>query len=246
MWISDVHLGTKGCQAKQLQLFLKYYSCNYLYLVGDIVDFWAMKRGSKWSNDHNAVVQQIIKMSRHNTKVVYIPGNHDEAFREYAGMNIGNIQLELNFIHTTQTGVKIFIIHGDEFDVVTRYYKWVAILGDIGYNILLYINTMLNYLRGMIGMGYWSLSAFVKRNVKQAVNFIGSFEKNVAKQAKKYEVDAVLCGHIHHAEIKNIEGVLYLNCGDWVESLTAIVEEADGQLRIINWTEEKAKQNSSQ
>lgn len=238
IWISDVHLGSKGCQAKQLQSFLKSHTCDYLFLVGDIVDFWAMKRGSKWTNEHNAVVQQIIKMSRHNTNVIYIPGNHDDAFREYVGMNVGNINLHRDYIHTTREGLKILIVHGDEFDVVTRYYKWVAILGDIGYNVLLHTNTIFNQIRKVLGLKYWSLSAFIKRNVKQAVSFIGQFEDSVTKHAKKLEVDAILCGHIHHAEIRDIDGITYLNSGDWVESLTAIVEEVDGQLKIIYWNDE--------
>lgn len=241
VWISDVHLGTLGCQAKRLQKFLKSITCENLFLVGDIVDFWALKRGSKWTSDHNAVVQQIIKMSRKGTKVIYIPGNHDEAFREYIGVNAGNIELHHQYVYTTNNNIKMLIVHGDEFDVVTRYYKFIAIIGDIGYHILLHTNTWFNKFRSLFGLNYWSLSAYIKRNVKQAVNFIGNFEQNVVKHAKEQNVNAVLCGHIHHAEIKNIDDILYLNCGDWVESLTAIGELPDGTLTIIYWNDEEEK-----
>lgn len=235
--ISDLHLGSKGCQAKHLLKFLKTFTCDYLFLVGDIIDLWAIKRGAKWTNHHNAVVQQILKMSRHGTKVIYIPGNHDDPFREYVGMNIGNIQIHQDYIHTTREGLKIYMVHGDEFDIVTRYHKWIAVLGDVGYEFLLSMNTVLNGIRSRLGFKYWSLSAYVKQNVKNAVNFIGDYEHNVVKQASRKEVGAVLCGHIHHAEIKHIDGILYMNTGDWVESLTAIGETIDVQLLIICWSD---------
>ncbi len=237
VWISDIHLGTKGCKAKHLLKFLKSFTCDYLFLVGDIIDLWAMKRGSKWTNHHNAVVQQILKISRHNTKVIYIPGNHDNAFREYVGMHIGNIQIHHDYIHTTTSGLKIYVTHGDEFDIITRYHKWIAVLGDIGYEFLLSVNTIFNNIRDRCGLGYWSLSAYIKQNVKNAVNFIGDYEQSVVNHAKHKEVDAVLCGHIHHAEFKQIDDIFYINTGDWVESLTAVVEEIDGKLTIINWVD---------
>ena len=235
IWISDTHLGSKGCQTKHLLKFLKTYTCDYLFLVGDIIDFWALKRGSKWTNAHNAIVQQIIKMSRHGTKVIYVPGNHDEPIRDYTNIDIGNIEIHRDYIHVTNEGTKIYVVHGDEFDIVTRYHKWVAVLGDIGYETLLSLNTVFNYVRSKLGLKYWSLSAYVKQNVKQAVNFVGDYENSVVKQAHHKETDAVLCGHIHQAEMKTIDGVLYINTGDWVESLTAVVETTDGQLKIVHW-----------
>lgn len=237
IWISDIHLGTKGCQSDKLHNFLKSTESDTLFLVGDIIDFWAMKRGSKWTADHNLIVQKVLKKARHNTRVVYIPGNHDEALREYCGMSFGGIELHHEFIHTTADGKKILCVHGDDFDIITRYHKWVAILGDIGYTVLLVANHKFNWLRRHFGKGYWSLSAYIKKKVKGAVNFVSNFEENVVREAKHVNVDMVLCGHIHHANICKMNDITYLNTGDWVESLTAIVEHHDGKLELIHWSE---------
>jgi UDP-2,3-diacylglucosamine pyrophosphatase LpxH len=241
IWISDVHLGTKGCQADKLHYFLKCTESDTLYLVGDIIDFWAMKRGSKWTKAHNSIVQKILKKSRHGTKVIFIPGNHDEALREYCGLQFGGIELHQEFTHTTADGKTILCIHGDYFDMVTKYHKWIAVLGDVGYSFLISVNGYLNWIRDITGMGHWSLSGYIKKKVKQAVNFVSSFEDNVVKHAKHLNVDMVLCGHIHSATITEHHGIMYLNTGDWVESLTAIVEHDDGKLELIKWNEYEQK-----
>lgn len=237
IWISDVHLGSKGCQAEKLLEFLKVTESDNLILVGDIIDFWAIKRYPYWPTTHNTVVQKVLKKARHGTKVVFIPGNHDEGLREYVGHTFGDIQLHEQYIHTLADGRKVLCLHGDIFDVVTRYHKWIAYLGDIGYNALLWLNRHYNTLRQKFGMTFWSLSSYIKMKVKEAVNFIGDYEDNVVKHAKELDVDVILCGHIHHAEIKQYDGILYVNTGDWVESCTAIVEHEDGTLELIKWTD---------
>lgn len=236
IWISDTHLGSAGCQADKLLGFLKANESEYLFLVGDIIDFWALKRKSYWPESHNTVVQKVLKKARHGTKVVYIPGNHDENLRDYLDHTFGNIELHKEFVHTLADGRTILCVHGDDFDVVTRYHKWVAVLGDMGYEALLTLNRYFNVIRAKLGMGYWSLSAYVKHKVKQAVSFIGEYEESVTRAAKTRGVDGVLCGHIHHAEIKQLSDFMYINTGDWVESCTAIVEHFDGTLELIRWS----------
>lgn len=236
IWLSDIHLGTKGCQAEKLLDFLKRTDSEYLILVGDIIDFWAMKRKFYWPSSHNTIVQKALKKARHGTRVIFIPGNHDEPLREYIGLNFGGISLEKTYTHTLADGRQVHCLHGDEFDVVTRYYRWIAVLGDIGYTFLLWLNRHYNSLRATFGQRSWSLSAYVKRAVKEAVNFIGEYEENVVKEAHRIGVDAILCGHIHHAVIEQRLDVLYLNTGDWVESCTAIVEHQDGRLELLNWS----------
>jgi len=237
IFISDIHLGTRGCQAEKLHEFLKRTESDTLYLVGDIIDFWALKRGSKWTKEHNIILQKILKKSRHGTRVIFIPGNHDEALREYCGSKFGDIEIHHDYTHITADGKTIFCLHGDYFDMVTRYHKWLANLGDVGYNLLIRLNNSLNWLRKIIGKDHWSLSAYIKNKVKQAVSYVSDFEESVAKHAKKLNVDMVLCGHIHFATMTEYHGVKYLNTGDWVESLTAIVEHRDGKLELIKWNE---------
>lgn len=235
IWLSDIHLGSMGCQAESLLTFLRDNESDTLILVGDIIDFWALKRKPYWPEAHNTVVQKVLKKARHNTHVIFIPGNHDEYLREYLEYAFGNIELHHEYIHTLADGKSILCVHGDDFDVITRYHRWVAKLGDVGYDLLMLFNRHFNTLRAKMGLGYWSLSAYVKHKVKSAVNFIGDYEASVVKAAKEWKVDGVLCGHIHHAEIKTIDDMLYLNTGDWVESCTAIVEHYDGTLELIKW-----------
>lgn len=241
IWLSDIHLGTKGCQVEKLLDFLKQTESEYLIFVGDIIDFWSLKRASYWPTSHNTVVQKVLKKARHGTKVIFIPGNHDEVLREFIGLSFGEITIFEDYIHTLQNGKKIFCLHGDVFDVVTKYHKWIAVLGDIGYNFLLWLNRILNDLRSKFGFGYWSLSAFIKYKVKEAVSFIGEFENNIIKEGNQLNVDAVLCGHIHHAEIKKIDNMVYLNTGDVVESCTAIVETIDGNIQLLNFLYDEIK-----
>lgn len=235
IWISDIHLGTSGCKAEYLNDFLKNIETEYLYLVGDIIDCWRLKTKFYWPSEHNKFIQKILKKAKKGTKIIYIPGNHDEVFRNYVGLNFGGILLEEEVIHETKKGLKFLVIHGDKFDVVTRYHKWLAYFGDHSYTFLLWINTYFNrYIRKKIfKLPYWSLSKFIKLKAKQAVSFISSYEESIASEAKKRNVDGVICGHIHHPEIKIMNGILYCNDGDWVESCSALVEHLDGELELI-------------
>ena len=233
IWLSDIHLGTKDCQAELLLNFLKSCDSDYLILVGDIIDFWALKRVAFWPTTHNTIIQKALKKARQGTKIIFIPGNHDESLREYTGNTFGGIELHEDYIHTLANGNTIFCIHGDIYDVITRYHKWLAILGDVGYTILLNINRIQNNIRTRFGYNQWSLSAYIKSKVKDVVSFISEYEDSVVHEAKQLGVTGVLCGHIHHAEIKQLGDVLYLNTGDNVESCTAIVEEDEGDLVLL-------------
>jgi UDP-2,3-diacylglucosamine pyrophosphatase LpxH len=235
IWISDTHLGTSGCQAELLLDFLKSTECETLFLVGDIIDGWQLRKGWYWPPRHNDVVRCVLKKAKHGTRVVYIPGNHDEAFRDYVGLNLGGIELLPEAIHQTADGRKLLVLHGDEFDGVVLYARWLAFLGDSAYTLLLKINGILNRIRKWRGLPYWSLSAKIKKRVKNAVQFISSFEQAVAHAAVERGADGVVCGHIHTAEIRRIGDVTYYNDGDWVESCTALVEHADGKMAIVDW-----------
>jgi UDP-2,3-diacylglucosamine pyrophosphatase LpxH len=237
LFISDVHLGTKACQADLLIEFLRQHDADTIYLVGDIVDFWRIQRSSYWPQSHNDVIQKLLRKVRKGTRIVYLPGNHDEALRGYCGQHFGGIEIVDSIIHTTADGKKALVIHGDQFDVVVHYARWLAILGDWAYVSALWVNTRLNWARRRAGMRYWSLSAFLKQKVKQAVNFIGDFENALTGEARRQGVDAVICGHIHHVAMRDMGGVLYINTGDWVESGTAVAERDDGQFEIIHWLE---------
>ena len=235
IFISDVHLGTRGCQAELLLDFLRHHESDYLYLIGDIVDGWRLKRSWFWAQSHNDVVQKILRKARKGTKVVYVPGNHDEAARDYCGLNFGGVQVMREAIHESADGKRYLILHGDEFDGIVRYAKWLALLGDWAYNMALRFNHWFNLAHRALGLPYWSLSAWLKHKVKNAVEYIGNYEKAVAEEARKRGVDGVICGHIHHAEIRDFDGVLYCNDGDWVESCTGLVENHDGSLEIVHW-----------
>jgi UDP-2,3-diacylglucosamine pyrophosphatase LpxH len=236
IFLSDIHLGTRGCQAERLLDFLRHHESEYLYLVGDIVDFWAMKRSIYWTAAQNTVVQKILRCARKGTHVTCVPGNHDEALREYVGITFGDIRLELDCIHETADGRRFLLVHGDDYDQVTRHHRWVAVLGDIGYNGLVRLNSWLSWARRRLGVaGYWSLAGYAKRKVKTAVGFIFDFEDSVIHGARERGVDGVICGHIHWAALKQVDGLTYVNCGDWVDSCTAIVEHLDGRLELIEW-----------
>jgi len=237
IFISDVHLGFRGCRADFLLDFLRNTECEYLYLVGDIIDVWEMKNRLFWPQEHNNVVRTILGKAKHDTKVIYIPGNHDEVLRAYAGMEFGNVSIQMDAIHETATGKRLLVLHGDEFDSVVRVSRWLAMLGNRVYDWLLYLNRWVNVFRRKLGFPYWSLAAFLKHKVKNAVQFISDFEQAVARETARRGVDGVVCGHIHHAEISTLNGVLYCNDGDWVESCTALVERHDGTLELLNWTE---------
>lgn len=239
IWVSDVHLGFRGCQAEFLLDFLQATDCRRLYLVGDIIDVWAMKNGVYWPQSHNNVVRAILDKARNGTEVTYVPGNHDEILRSHIGSDFGNLAVRDEVVHTTVDGRRFLILHGDKFDHVVQNEPWLAMLGSRLYDLLLSVNHRLNWVRKRLGLGYWSLAAYLKYRVKNAVNYIGSFEAAVAAEAKARDVDGMICGHIHHAEIRDIAGVTYCNCGDWVESCTALVEHHDGSMELLRWTEQQ-------
>ncbi|PKO82300.1 MAG: UDP-2,3-diacylglucosamine hydrolase [Betaproteobacteria bacterium HGW-Betaproteobacteria-13] len=236
IFLSDIHLGTRGCQAERLLDFLRYHESENLFLIGDIVDFWSMSRSIHWTSTQNTVVQKVLRRARKGTQVIFIPGNHDEALREYIGTTFGDIRLESDWIHETADGRRFLLLHGDEYDQVTRHHRWVAVLGDVAYNALVRINGGLSRIRRRLGIsGYWSLAGYAKRKVKTAVSFIFDFEDSVMHGARERGVDGVICGHIHWASMREVDGLTYVNCGDWVDSCTAIVEHLDGRLELIHW-----------
>ena len=234
VWISDIHLGTPGCQAEALLEFLRDLRCETLYLVGDIIDGWQLRRRWYWPQAHNDVVQKILRKARKGTRVIFVPGNHDEFARRYTPHSFGGVEVVEDCVHVTADGRRLWVTHGDLFDGVVQCARWLALLGDAAYTCLLRVNQHLNSLRARIGLPYWSLSRTVKLRVKRAVSYISSFEEAVAREAKRRGLDGVVCGHIHHAEMREVEGVLYCNDGDWVESLSALVEHPDGRLEIID------------
>jgi UDP-2,3-diacylglucosamine pyrophosphatase LpxH len=234
VWISDIHLGTPGCQAEALLEFLRSVDCETLYLVGDIIDGWQLRRSWYWPQAHNDVVQKLLRKARKGTRVVFVPGNHDEFARRYVEHNFGGVDVVEDCVHLTASGKRLWITHGDLFDGVIQCARWLAYAGDMAYEFTLKINRYLNLMRGRMGLPYWSLSKFLKLKVKRAVSYVSDFESAVAREARRRGVDGVVCGHIHHAEIRDIDGILYCNDGDWVESLTAIVEWEDGRLSIID------------
>ena len=237
LFISDLHLGTRTAQAERLIEFLRCCEADVIYLVGDIVDFWKVRRAPHWPQSHNDVLQKLLRKARKGARLVLVPGNHDEVLRDYAGMQFGGIEIHESIVHATARGRRYIVMHGDEFDVVVRTAKWLALLGDRGYEFALWLNRPLNWVRRHLGFGYWSLSAYLKHRVKRAVAFIGAFEEAVAAEARRAVAHGVICGHIHHAADRTFQGTHYLNCGDWVESCTAVVETMDGEMRVIRWAE---------
>jgi UDP-2,3-diacylglucosamine pyrophosphatase LpxH len=236
VWISDLHLGTPGCQALALLDFLKEVECDTLFLVGDIIDGWQLRRTWYWPQSHNDVVQKLLRKARKGTRVIFVPGNHDEFARRYVEHEFGGIEVVDEWIHVTADGRQLWVTHGDLFDGVIQCAKWLAYVGDSLYEFTLRLNRHLNSLRARLGLPYWSISKFLKHKVKRAVSYVSDFEVAVAREARKRGVQGVVCGHIHHAELRDIDGILYANDGDWVESLTALVEHADGRLEIVDWS----------
>ncbi|HQN13136.1 MAG TPA: UDP-2,3-diacylglucosamine diphosphatase [Quisquiliibacterium sp.] len=236
IFLSDIHLGTRACQAERLLEFLKEYSSDHLFLIGDIVDFWGMARGVYWTPAQNTVVQKILRRARHGAQVTVIPGNHDEALRDYVDSHFGGIRLLREHVHELADRRRFLLTHGDEFDAVTRYHRWVALLGDVAYTFLVRQNIWLSWVRRQLGRpGYWSLAGYAKRKVKSALQFIFDFEESVIRAARERGLDGVVCGHIHWAAIRDAGGITYVNCGDWVDSCTAIVEHLDGRLELVQW-----------
>ena len=245
IFISDTHLGTRGCKAELLADFLNHNDCQTLYLVGDIIDGWRLKESWYWSPAHSAVVNIILRKVQEGTRVIYVPGNHDEVFRDYCGVTLAGVELRQDAIHETADGRALWVVHGDHYDSIVTYARWLAHLGDKAYDFALVLNDWFNAGRRYLGMPYWSLSAYLKRRVKKAASFISNFEQALAREARHRGLDGVVSGHIHHAETKLIDGVLYCNDGDWVESCSALTEDARGRLEIVYWTRFAADQFAS-
>jgi UDP-2,3-diacylglucosamine pyrophosphatase LpxH len=245
IWLSDIHLGTSGCQADYLLDFLRHNDSEYLYLVGDIIDGWQLKKGWYWPQAHNDVVQKVLRKARKGTQVVYIPGNHDEGARQFCDFAFGDIQVRGEAFHTTLSGKRLWVVHGDLFDGVIQHAKWLAYLGDTAYTAILVLNRWFNRIRSRFGFQYWSLSQYLKHQVKNAVNFISSFEQVMIDEARRRGCDGVVCGHIHKAEMREVDGLTYCNDGDWVESLSALVETHEGELQLVYWTVMRSPQADS-
>jgi UDP-2,3-diacylglucosamine pyrophosphatase LpxH len=235
IFISDTHLGTRGCKAEYLLDFLRHHESDRLYLVGDVIDGWAMRKGLFWPQSHNDVVQKVLRKARKGTQVVFVPGNHDEFGRQFVGLDFGGVAIREDAVHTLVDGRRLWVVHGDFADGVIKHAKWLAHVGDTMYEFTLWLNRHLNRWRVRLGFGYWSLSQYLKHRVKNAVGFIFSFEEVLAREARRRGYDGVVCGHIHRAEIRQVSGILYCNDGDWVESLTAIAETHQGELQILHW-----------
>jgi UDP-2,3-diacylglucosamine pyrophosphatase LpxH len=234
IFISDVHLGSTGCRARDLVAFLKRVECDTLYLVGDILDMWRLKQRWHWPTDHNRVISRMMKMAKKGTRVIYIPGNHDEHARQYTSLSFGGIELAENFIHTTADGRQLLVTHGDQFDMVVKHARVLSMLGGWSYDMLVTFNNRINQVRRVLGLRHWSLAKYVKSRVKKACEHISNFEAALADEAKRQGHHGVVCGHIHHAEIGTRAGVAYYNCGDWVESCTALVEHDDGTMQLLD------------
>ncbi|MEZ5975956.1 MAG: UDP-2,3-diacylglucosamine diphosphatase [Planctomycetota bacterium] len=239
IWISDLHLGTKGAKTEQLLEFLEAHECERLYLVGDIIDGWVLRKGWYWNESHNQVVSEILRKDQAGTEVVYVCGNHDEFLRSYLGLTLGGIRVVAEAVHTMLDGRKLLVLHGDRFDTVIRNAKWLALLGDQAYRVALWINDGLAFVRRRLGLPYWSLSAWLKGKVKEAVKYVDHFGSAVLDHAERHGMHGVVCGHIHKAELREERGRIYANDGDWVESCTALVETRMGELEIVDWPRKK-------
>lgn len=240
IFVSDIHLGTKDCKVDLLNNFLKNNTCEKLYLVGDIIDGWKVQKNKlRWKQSHSNVLRKILGFSKRGTQVIYVAGNHDEFLRAFIpyGISLGNVTICNHIEHIGIDSKRYLVVHGDMFDGITRLHKWLSVLGDSAYDFVLNLNSKYNWIRHKMGFGYWSLSQYLKHKVKKAVDFMFQFEKNLASYCKRKGYDGVICGHIHNAEIKEIDGVVYMNDGDWVESCTALVEHLDGVWEIIYWKE---------
>lgn len=235
VFISDVHLGTKMSQADKLLDFFKTFECEKMYLVGDIIDGWAMNRSKYWPQSHNDVVQKLLRRARKGTEIIYIPGNHDEFMRDFCDFEFGHIILSKESVHVGVDGKLYYVTHGDQFDAVITHAKWLSHIGSWAYDVSIIINIYLNKIRKLFGMPYWSLSSYLKQTVKESVNFIGDYESTLSNYVKSKKLNGVICGHIHHANISDMDGIQYMNCGDWVESCTALVEHHNGKFEIIKW-----------
>ena len=245
LFLSDAHLGKRGCQADLLLDFLRYNDADTIFLVGDMIDGWALRKGWHWPQSHNDIVQKLLRKARKGARVVFVPGNHDEFARDYLGMSFGGVEVVDAAVHRLNDGRRFLIIHGDQFDVVVTHARFIALLGDWAYEFALFLNHWFNRVRRTLGFPYWSFSAWAKLKVKDAVNFIGAFEVTLAEEARRRGCDGVVCGHIHHAAIRDLDGITYVNAGDFMESCTAIAEHGDGRLEILRWTQGRAAMDAA-
>lgn len=243
VFISDVHLGARECQAARLAEFLQQIETPKLYLVGDTLDAWKLRRRMYWPPSHNAVLTRMMKMEQAGTEVFLLPGNHDEFLRNYLGMSFGNVKIIDDIVHMTLDGRRFLVIHGDQFDDVIIHAKWLAFVGERAYTIAIYINQAFNYIRRKLGFAYWSLSAYLKHRVKSAA--VRDYRAKLVRAAEDRKLDGVICGHTHFSEMTDVNGTLYINDGDWVESCTALVEHLDGRLEIIDFRPAEQLQTSS-
>ena len=241
IWISDIHLGTKGCNAAMLIDFLDHTDSETMYLVGDIIDGWRLKKKFYWPPEHNDIVWRVLKRARRGTRIVYIPGNHDEMVRPFCGMNFGGVEIKRADVHTTADERRLLVLHGDEFDTIMLAHRWLAFVGDALYHVMMKLNNWVAAARKRLGLPYWSISKAAKNKVKNAVEFISKYEEVVARAASERGVDGVVCGHIHTAEMRDFDGIAYYNDGDWVEGCNALVEHFDGTMEILHWSDEIAK-----
>ncbi|MBQ4879414.1 UDP-2,3-diacylglucosamine diphosphatase [Pseudoalteromonas luteoviolacea] len=237
IWISDVHLGYKDCKAEFLLDFLNCTRCDTLYLVGDIVDLWSLKRQFYWHPSHYQVLECIQKKAESGTRVIYIPGNHDETFRNYVDMTLFNVEVHHTYVHTTSAGKRFLLLHGDDFDSATRYNKLISIIGDQAYDFLLFLNRWTNRVRKLYGGHYWSLASWLKNRVHKARAAIAAFEQAAVHEAKKQGMDGIICGHIHQPRINVTDGIVYCNDGDWIENCTALVENEQGRIELLHWSD---------
>ena len=236
IFLSDLHIGSTQCNAEMLLSFLKYNESEKLVLVGDIIDLWALSKRIYFPQTHNTIIQKLLKKSRNGTEIIYIPGNHDEPLRDYDNTSFGNIHIKNSYIHTTINDKKFLVIHGDEYDVITLNHKWLSKIGNVGYDLLIDANRLMKWIQKLLNINStFSLSAYIKNKVKNIVQVISDYEESLVETIQDKNLDGIICGHIHHAEIKVIKDKLYLNCGDFVESHTAIVEHFDGTLELVNW-----------
>jgi UDP-2,3-diacylglucosamine pyrophosphatase LpxH len=238
VFVSDVHLGFRSSSSHYLLDFLKSLDTEYLYLVGDIVDVWSLKKSFYWPQEHNNVLRLVLSMAKRGTKVIYIPGNHDEIFREYVGHVFGNLEIRQEALHTTADGKTLLVVHGDQFDGIIKCASWLGFIGEFAYDAILWLNRHFNWMRKKFGMPYWSLAAYLKQKAGTALTYISAFEQAVVHEAKRRGLDGAVCGHIHRAQIATIQGTRYLNCGDWVESCTALTEDEFGSFSLLHWSEE--------
>ena len=236
IFLSDMHLGTRGCQAQLILDFLRHNDADAFYLVGDIIDGWRMKASFYWPQSHNDVVQKLLRKVRRGARMVFVPGNHDEFARQFTGLTFGGVEIARTAKYVAADGKRYLVMHGDEFDVVVRHSKWLAYLGDWAYDFAIFVNTHFNAVRRRLGFPYWSFSAWAKLKVKNAVNFIGAFEEALAEEARRRGVDGIICGHIHHPTIRDLDGITYVNTGDFVESCSYVVEHQDGRLEVLRWS----------